>query len=88
MKNRVRSHPSRVRGLKSDRPVFRLLPSASHPSQVRGLKSATGAPEGRSPAVAPFPGAWIEILVHITKTHFVDNALFRVHVSKYQLNLF
>ena len=57
----MRSHPSRVRGLKYPWRRRSLFLRWSHPSRVRGLKSrhesVWRAPEG----VAPFTGAWIEI---------------------------
>ena len=58
------SHPSRVRGLK-----FRWVTASSslhhlsHPSRVRGLKSSPVKDDASEVAiVAPFTGAWIEIL--------------------------
>ena len=59
----VRSHPSRVRGLKSDEQgLLHRSGRTSHPSRVRGLKSPlrlAGLPHpGRT-----FTGAWIEIAI-------------------------
>ena len=60
----ILSHPSRVRGLK-----FQYLAEQgrvgvkSHPSRVRGLKSVDVADSNDFVLqVAPFTGAWIEIL--------------------------
>ena len=59
------SHPSRVRGLKySPLSASCWLPE-SHPSRVRGLKSLPAICRSRPVFVAPFTGAWIEILQRV-----------------------
>ena len=57
-----RSHPSRVRGLKLSPIMSRNARSQSHPSRVRGLKFNGFAADGTNYDVAPFTGAWIEII--------------------------
>ena len=57
----MKSHPSRVRGLKSARAWQSLTRCLSHPSRVRGLKWTDTRPSNGW-NVAPFAGAWIEIL--------------------------
>ena len=59
-----KSHPSWVRGLKLCRHYDNLERSEreSHPSWVRGLKSGHKPHQERFHLVAPFMGAWIEIL--------------------------
>ena len=57
-----RSHPSRVRGLKSINAARPILQDLSHPSRVRGLKFAFILDERRIGLVAPFTGAWIEMM--------------------------
>ena len=57
------SHPSRVRGLKYlFTSVARSFELSSHPSRVRGLKYLVRVLEIMLLTVAPFAGAWIEIL--------------------------
>ena len=56
------SHPSWVRGLKSEAGVNRIIVDArSHPSWVRGLKFYYFRDGLNADPVAPFMGAWIEI---------------------------
>ena len=55
------SHPSRVRGLKSEGTEVDPITMKSHPSRVRGLKFAVAGHQHRPHSVAPFTGAWIEI---------------------------
>ena len=56
------SHPSRVRGLKYGRAKIGRVQAPSHPSRVRGLKYFAFASLRLLSAVAPFTGAWIEII--------------------------
>ena len=56
------SHPSRVRGLKFFRLCLWRIRVKSHPSRVRGLKCQCHAVIADFDVVAPFTGAWIEIL--------------------------
>ncbi len=56
-----RSHPSRVRGLKSLYRGDSNGSAKSHPSRVRGLKSVDCIAKYWQDTVAPFTGAWIEI---------------------------
>ena len=57
------SHPSRVRGLKfAVDSEFSIGSFLSHPSRVRGLKYAESYAGGELKHVAPFTGAWIEML--------------------------
>ena len=58
----VKSHPSRVRGLKYLLPYLDNLLQGSHPSRVRGLKFKKEVWCGLVTMVAPFAGAWIEII--------------------------
>ena len=58
-----KSHPSRVRGLKLTGINTGLRISESHPSRVRGLKLFTQYLFIIWRQVAPFAGAWIEILM-------------------------
>ena len=56
------SHPSRVRGLKSDEfEKGKDDKRWSHPSRVRGLKCIALRDDDGRRVVAPFTGAWIEI---------------------------
>ena len=57
----LKSHPTRVRGLKFYSVYFFLNNFPSHPTRVRGLKFSFlhGYPLS---SVAPYTGAWIEIL--------------------------
>jgi len=61
---RLLSHPSRVRGLKSQCGYLLYNLCESHPSRVRGLKFRPHHRGGAPHAVAPFTGAWIEIYHH------------------------
>ena len=57
------SHPSRVRGLKYEKLDAALgSHGQSHPSRVRGLKFQLFGTFLLPLVVAPFTGAWIEIL--------------------------
>ena len=56
------SHPSRVRGLKYQDNRPGTTDSLSHPSRVRGLKYAFDGIGRIHYLVAPFTGAWIEIV--------------------------
>ncbi|MGQ7387939.1 hypothetical protein ACTGWU_10695, partial [Streptococcus suis] len=59
----VRSHPTRVRGLKSEE-KYRLWQFVrSHPTRVRGLKYIELHVEKVFRTVAPYTGAWIEIFL-------------------------
>ena len=58
----MRSHPSRVRGLKFMGQSPGGLDATSHPSRVRGLKSSGTKNMITNIGVAPFTGAWIERL--------------------------
>ena len=57
---RIKSRPSRARGLKPPRQS--LIPPApvSRPSRARGLKQNYEYGSRDLPGVAPFAGAWIE----------------------------
>ena len=57
-----RSHPSRVRGLKYKHQRNAYQVPESHPSRVRGLKLPTRLSLVLAALVAPFTGAWIEML--------------------------
>ena len=57
----VLSLPSRERGLKFVKVIFRSLIAVSLPSRERGLKSRPYLYQLRYSRVAPFAGAWIEI---------------------------
>ena len=59
-KNRKRSHPARVRGLKLWALRLGKKVIASHPARVRGLKPTPVTVEDPVAAVAPCAGAWIE----------------------------
>ena len=63
-RRRVRaSHPSRVRGLKLSMYMEKQTQYfSSHPSRVRGLKYKSIANNMDISEVAPFTGAWIEML--------------------------
>ncbi len=56
----IRSHPSRVRGLKHKCFCNTAKTHMSHPSRVRGLKPFIFRVTYCPPNVAPFAGAWIE----------------------------
>ena len=57
------SHPSRVRGLKCCMgPLRDDCIKMSHPSRVRGLKYRVNCVIYGTRYVAPFAGAWIEII--------------------------
>ena len=56
------SLPSRERGLKFLLEIINLVAGASLPSRERGLKSYILPVPAFSPCVAPFTGAWIEML--------------------------
>ncbi len=63
----ITSHPSRVRGLKfiiTHSTCFAL--EESHPSRVRGLKFKVKFIDAHLNRVAPFTGAWIEIIHYAT----------------------
>ena len=60
------SLPSRERGLKSDGSDPPDLRSRSLPSRERGLKLRVPAYRSHDRHVAPFTGAWIEMLVPLT----------------------
>ena len=57
-----RSLPSRERGLKFSVNVLDAPRIVSLPSRERGLKSCSGCWFAKSSVVAPFSGAWIEIV--------------------------
>ena len=57
-----RSLPSRERGLKYEGDLLYLTVGESLPSRERGLKSCLEAVTGQMARVAPFAGAWIEIM--------------------------
>ena len=57
------SLPSRERGLKCYHNIRTRRTNMSLPSRERGLKSDAAAIPGSTVTVAPFTGAWIEILV-------------------------
>ena len=57
----ARSHPTRVRGLKSKVMIIIIKPFRSHPTRVRGLKYLTAGFKIAKRDVAPYAGAWIEI---------------------------
>ena len=57
------SHPSRVRGLKYEVPERQRLHLRSHPSRVRGLKLCLVYRTDSGCLVAPFTGAWIEMIL-------------------------
>ena len=59
---KLRSLPSRERGLKSQDQIRQLAVFASLPSRERGLKSCVVFTDGVHRDVAPFAGAWIEIV--------------------------
>ena len=61
VKPALKSHPTRVRGLKPYRLLGVNRSSWSHPTRVRGLKHRY-ATEQTMDAVAPHTGAWIETL--------------------------
>ena len=56
----LRSHPTRVRGLKQEDPDKLVINYVSHPTRVRGLKLAETENGIREIVVAPHAGAWIE----------------------------
>ncbi len=56
------SHPTRVRGLKYEHGAFVWLVVSSHPTRVRGLKYYLSNLNPNMNKVAPYTGAWIEIL--------------------------
>ena len=58
----ARSLPSRERGLKYVEHTKKPLASMSLPSRERGLKSGPSSRNLRQKNVAPFTGAWIEML--------------------------
>ena len=58
----VASHPLWVRGLKYLRNALLKGNMQSHPLWVRGLKSCLRSKRSRVSLVAPFVGAWIEIV--------------------------
>ena len=60
--SRFRSHPLWVRGLKYIQNHWYFSPYWSHPLWVRGLKFVIGLGVWGPYPVAPFMGAWIEIL--------------------------
>ena len=66
----MQSHPSRVRGLKFLVDNYEYRKGLSHPSRVRGLKSVLENAIGAFQKVAPFTGAWIEILNPPSVPHF------------------
>ena len=57
----LKSHPTRVRGLKPVNAHAIILHSVSHPTRVRGLKLLTCLPILWQ-LVAPHTGAWIETI--------------------------
>ena len=59
----VPSHPTRVRGLKSFVLSSAAYAPLSHPTRVRGLKLFPVRQFCGVPTVAPYAGAWIEIMV-------------------------
>ena len=61
----ILSHPTRVRGLKFFGFVVAQSQCASHPTRVRGLKSSTSQEIVTVLIVAPYTGAWIEILFYL-----------------------
>ena len=65
------SHPSRVRGLKSQASATFDMRAMSHPSRVRGLKFDDVCILDGFLQVAPFTGAWIEMLFW-EAVHVVD----------------
>ena len=56
------SHPSRVRGLKLVLGIPGMAKVKSHPSRVRGLKFISKTWMQDLSEVAPFTGAWIEMI--------------------------
>ena len=56
------SHPTRVRGLKLKIDVADGVLDRSHPTRVRGLKCLLIARIDANKTVAPYAGAWIEII--------------------------
>ena len=60
------SHPSRVRGLKLRKFLHFYRVLLSHPSRVRGLKYYKTINQEVCYVVAPFTGAWIEIVLAIS----------------------
>ena len=58
------SHPTRVRGLKFNPDGWERIRKESHPTRVRGLKWFVRWDKFTSVAVAPHPGAWIEIILY------------------------
>ena len=56
------SHPTRVRGLKSQQDLSSWLSLQSHPTRVRGLKCQAWDFQQYQGSVAPYAGAWIEIV--------------------------
>ena len=62
LKDKNLSLPSRERGLKSPRPSIGVVADRSLPSRERGLKSFLFSTDAVGYRVAPFTGAWIEIL--------------------------
>ena len=70
------SHPSRVRGLKSLSQESIDDADVSHPSRVRGLKFHLLDPPRQITQVAPFAGAWIEILKYaLLPVNFIGRTL-------------
>ena len=59
----IMSLPSRERGLKSQIGYLDKRHASSLPSRERGLKLRRPQLPGLSPQVAPFTGAWIEIVI-------------------------
>ena len=57
------SLPSRERGLKYSMGTMPGMSPRSLPSRERGLKYCSGLDRERQGEVAPFTGAWIEILI-------------------------
>ena len=70
------SLPSRERGLKSPRHLLRSLKKLSLPSRERGLKFKVNKKLLTNVTVAPFAGAWIEILSPTLKGDGSDVAPF------------
>ena len=52
------------------------MKTPSHPSRVRGLKLIIDITDHGTPFVAPFTGAWIEILMVLVAWHSVSVAPF------------